>query len=278
MKRILLISLLLACTVGIASAYGVNLSCPSSVQAGMPIKCSFDSDFPPGTSFDLVLYQDQYTATEIKDQPMTIQANQNTQYFVTDTTGLPGGNYKLEVQFNGNEQPALRTGSSTLQLITIIDRSGDIDITSPASQNLDEALMITGDVQNEGNGGVQIAVSGPNGAVFCPQWIQTKSDLRTGAGVFTQQVTVNTGGTYKVDFSDSNGFIGEKVFTVVAPATGPTTVATSTTPTVVRTTRPVTTLPTPWPTTTSQSPLPSMIPVVALSCAGILAVMTKSRK
>ena len=75
MKRILLISLLLLCTVGVASAYGVNLSCPSSVQAGMPIKCSFDSDFPTGTSFDLVLYQTQYTATEIKDQPMTIQAN-----------------------------------------------------------------------------------------------------------------------------------------------------------------------------------------------------------
>ena len=278
MKRILLISLLLIGIVGAVSAYGVNLSCPSTVQAGMPIKCSFDSDFPPGTSFDLVLYQTQYTATEIKDQPMTIQANQNTQYFVTDTTGLPGGNYKLEVQFNGNEQPALRTGSSTLQLITIIDRSGDIEITSPLSQNLDEALMITGDIQNEGNGGVQIAVSGPNGAVFGPQWIQTKSDIRNSAGDFTQQVTVNTAGNYKVDFSDSNGFIGEKVFTVVSSSTVPTAVATSTTAAVVRTTRPVMTLPTPWPTTTPQSPLPSMIPVTALACAGILAVMSKCRK
>jgi hypothetical protein len=278
MKRILLISLLLLFTVGVASAYGVNLSCPSSVQAGMPIKCSFDSDFPTGTSFDLVLYQTQYTATEIKDQPMTIQSNKNTQYFVTDTTGLPGGNYKLEVQFSGNEQPALRSGSITLQLITIIDRSGDIEITSPLSQNLDEALMITGDIKNEGNGGVQIEVSGPNGAVFGPQWIQTKSDLRTGAGVFTRQVTVNSGGNYKVDFSDTNGFIGEKVFTVVSSATAPTAVATSTTAAVVRTTHPVTTLPTPWPTATPQSPLPSLFPVVALSCAGILAGMTKSRK
>ena len=87
--------------------------------------------------------------------------------------------------------------------------------------------MITGDIQNEGNGGVQIEVSGPNGAVFGPQWIQTKSDVRTGAGDFTQQVTVTTVGNYKVDFSDSNGFIGEKVFTVVSSATAPTAVATS---------------------------------------------------
>ena len=249
---------------------------PVQCAGRIPIKCSLDSDFPAGTTFDLVLYQSQYTATEIKDQPVTIQANQNTQYFVTDTTGLPGGNYKLEVQFNGPEQPQLRTGSITLQLITIVDRSGDIDITSPMSQNLDEALRIEGDIKKGGNDGVQIEVSGPDGDVFGPQWIQTKSDLRTGAGVFTQQVTVNTGGDYKVDFSDSNGFIGEKVFTVVAPTTAPTAVTTGAAA-VVRTTRPVTTLPTPWPTTTPQSPLPVIVPICALACAGILAVMTMSR-
>jgi hypothetical protein len=276
MKRILLIALLLVCTVGTASAYGLNLSCPSSVQAGVPIKCSLESDFPAGSTFDLVLYQTQYTATEIKDQPVTIQANHNTQYFVTDTTGLPGGTYKVEIQFNGPQEPQLRSGSVTLQLITIVDRSGDIDITSPVSQDLSEALRIEGDIKDGGNNGVQIEVSGPDGDIFGPQWIQTKSDLRTGAGVFTQQVTVNSGGDYKVDFSDSNGFIGEKVFTVVAPTTAPTAAATGTAA-VVRTTRPATTLPTPWPTTTAQSPLPTLVTICALACAGILAVMKMSR-
>jgi len=276
MKRILLIALLLLCTVGTVSAYGLYLKCPDSVQAGVPLKCSLDSDFPAGTTFNLVLYQTQYTATEIKKQPVTIQKDQNTQYLIIDTQGLPGGNYKVEVQYIGADEPRLRSDSVTLQLINIIDRSSDIEITAPVSQNLEDALRIEGDIRKGGNDGVEIEVSGPDGRIFGPQWIQTRSDLRTGAGVFTQKVNVNSGGDYKVDFSDSNGFIGEKVFTVVAPTTATTVVPTGTVA-VVKTTRPVTTAPTPWPTTTPASPLSSLLPVGALVFAGMMAVMTAGR-
>lgn len=276
MKKILLIALLLICTVGTASAYGLYLKCPDSVQAGVPIKCSLDSDFPAGTTFNLVLYQTQYTATQIKSQPVTIQSDHNTQYLVIDTQGLPGGNYKVEVQYTGADEPRLRSDSMTLQLITINDRSGSIEITAPVSQDLADALRIEGDIVKGGNDGVQIEVSGPDGRIYGPQWIATKSDIRTGAGVFTQKVTVSSGGDYKVDFSDANGFIGEKVFTVVAPTTAPTAAATSAA-TVVRTTRPVTTMPTPWPTTTPASPLSSLVPVGALVCAGILAAAAGTR-
>ncbi|MGA2918602.1 hypothetical protein [Methanoregula sp.] len=274
MKRILIIALLLICTAGTASAYNVYLKCPDSVQAGAPLKCSLDSNFPAGTTFNLVLYQSQYTATQIKNQPVTIQADHNTQYLVVDTTGLPGGQYKLEVQFTSIVSPS--SDSTTLQLITIVDRSGNIEITSPVSQDLDEALRVEGDILHAGNGGVQIEVTGPDGEVFPATWIQTQADIRNGAGVFTKKVPVTSGGDYKVDFSDSNGFIGEKVFTVVAPTTAPTAVVTGTAA-VVRTTRPVTTVPTPWPVTTTQSPLPSLIPIDALLCAGMMAVMTGSR-
>jgi hypothetical protein len=277
MKRILFIALLLLCTVGTVSAYGLYLKCPDSVQAGAPLKCTLDSDFPPGTTFNLVLYQTEYTATQIKKQPVTIQADQNTQYLVIDTQGLPGGNYKVEVQFTGSDEPRLRSDSTTLQLLTIIDRSGDIEITSPVSQNLDDALRIEGDIVKGGNNGVEIEVSGPDGRIFGPQWIQTKSDLRTSAGVFTQKVNVNSGGDYKVDFSDANGYIGEKVFTVVTPTTAPTASAT-TSATIVRTTRPITTAPTPWPTATPASPVSPLVPVSALTCAGIFAVMSRTRK
>jgi hypothetical protein len=280
MKRILLIALLLLCTVGSASAYGVYLSCNSSIQVGAPLKCSLDSDYPPGTTFNVVLYQTQYTATQIQSQPITVQADHSTQYFVADTTGLPGGNYKVEVQFTGpTDQSEARSDSITLQLVTLVDRSGQIELSSPLSQNLDEALMITGDIQQEGNNGVQIEVIGPDGTVFGPQWIQTQSDIRTGAGDFTQTVHVNSGGNYKVDFTDANGFIGEKMVTVVAPSA--TTVPIPTyTAAVVKPTFTVPTVPTPWPTTTPQSPLPSVIPVAALACAGIMAVMGigRSRK
>ncbi len=107
MKRILLIALFLICTVGTVSAYGLYLSCPASVQAGVPLKCSIDSDFKAGTTFDLVLYQSSYTATEIRDQPITIQSDHNTQYVVFDTQGLPGGTYKAEINHPGIEDDRL---------------------------------------------------------------------------------------------------------------------------------------------------------------------------
>ena len=56
MKRILLIALCLACIVGTASAYGLYLDCPESIQVGLPLKCSIDSNLPAGNTFDLVLY------------------------------------------------------------------------------------------------------------------------------------------------------------------------------------------------------------------------------
>ena len=276
MKKILLIALLLLCIVGTASAYNIYLKCPESVPAGTPIKCTLDSSFPAGTTFNLALYRSEYTATKIQSQAVTVQADHNTQYLVIDTTGLPGGQYKVELQYTSDITPS--SDSNSLQLITIVDRSANIEITSPVSQNIDDALRIEGDIVKGGNDGVEIEVSGPDGRIFGPQWIQTKSDLRTGAGVFTQKVSVNSGGEYKVDFTDAKGYIGEKAFTVVTPTTAPTAVATSTIA-VVKTTRPVTTAPTPWPTTTPTSPVSPLVPVSALACAGMLAVVAlRSRK
>ena len=93
---LLLLSLFLA---GSASAYGIYLNCsPLTIPVGQTIKCSVDSNFPAGTSFNLVFYQSQYTSTLIDSQAMTTQPNQLTQYTLFDTTGLPGGQYKVEIQ------------------------------------------------------------------------------------------------------------------------------------------------------------------------------------
>ena len=272
MKRILLIALFLMCTVGTASAYGLYMTCPDSVQAGVPLKCSIDSDFPAGTTFNLVLYQSAYTATQIRKQSVTIQDTHNTQYVVFDTQGLPGGTYKAEIQFNGADEPRLRSDSKTLQLITIIDRSGDIEITSPVTQDLQDALRIEGNIKNGGNNGIEIEVSGPDGRIFGPQWIQTKADIRNNAGVFTQKVDAASGGDYTVDFSDTKGFVGEKTFTVVAPTTQPTAVATTAATAVKTPSRIATTVPTPWPTT-AQSPLSPFTVLCGLACAGMLVVL-----
>ncbi|MDP3563974.1 MAG: hypothetical protein Q8R70_05745, partial [Methanoregula sp.] len=270
MKRIILIALCLGCITGTASAYGLYLSCPESIQSGLPLKCSIDADFPAGTSFNIVFYQTQYTSTEVSRQPITIQDNKLTQYKLLDTKGLPGGNYKVEVQYMGADEPRLRSDSKTMQMIKIIDRSSDITITSPMTQNPDEALRIEGSIYKLGNEGVKIEVRGPDGAVAFDNWIGTKESMQSGAGVFTKQVTVIGTGDYDVMFTDAKGYIGTKTFRVVGPAT-PAITSVPTTAAVVKTTKAPTTAPTPWPTAT-QSPMSPITSLISVAGAGLVAI------
>ena len=274
MKRIILIAVCLMGIMGTASAYQLYLSCPESVQVGIPLKCSVDSNFPAGTTFDVALYQSGYTATSISRISVTVQENHATLYQLFDTKGLPGGQYKVEVQFNGLEEGKLSSDSVTSQLPRILDRSADITITSPVSQTIDEALRIEGSILKLGNDGVNLEVRGPDGVVFGPQFIGTRLDLRTGAGMFTQKVTVNGPGEYDVYFKDSDGYIGVKTFNVIAPVTSsPTTVPKTT----VITSRATTVPPTPLPTTT-QSP-GSLLPVgAAVAVIGLLAMFRTGKR
>src|SRR5512137_2218522 len=267
MKRILLIVLFLLCIAGTASAYQFYLSCPESVQVGLPLKCSIDSNLPAGTTFDLAFYQSGYTATPISKQSVTIQDSHATQYKLFDTKGLPGGQYKLEARFRGDDESSLSSDSKTLQLPMLIDRSGEITITSPMTQNMDEALRIEGYIEKIGSDGVEIAVRGPDGVIFGPQWIGTKINMQSGAGVFTQHVAVTVPGDYDVTFSDSKGYIGVKTFTVSAPVTTTSTTIPATTR--VTTTRPPTTVPTPLPT---KSPLSYVTVIAALGIIGMLSI------
>jgi hypothetical protein len=273
MKKIILIALCMMCIVGTASAYQLYLSCPESVQVGVPLKCSIDSNFPAGTTFNVVMYQSGYTATPVKSQSVTIQENHPTQYSILDTKGLPGGQYKVEIQFIGPDEGRLSSDSVTLQLPVLIDRSGDITITSPMTQMINDALRIEGYITKLGNDGVQIEVRGPDGSsIFGPQWIGTTEQVQSGAGQFTQKVIVIKPGEYDVYFKDVKGYIGVKTFTVTAPTTVPTQVRTTT----AVTTRPTTTVPTPLPTT--KSPL-SLLPIgAALTVVGLVSVILHKRR
>lgn len=273
MKQILLIAVCLVSIVGTVSAYGLYLDCPQSVQAGLPLKCSIDSDLPAGNTFDLVMYRSQYTATELSRQSVTIQENKNTQYRLFDTTGLPGGMYKIEIQFKGPRgEEDLRSDSVTTQIVQIIDRSSEITITSPITQTPEEALRIEGDIYKKGNEGVQIEVRGPDGRIFGPQYIGTETDVRNDAGMFRYRVPVISPGMYDVIFTDPKGYIGTKTFTVAEP---PTTVMTTIPTTIPATT--LTTVPTTLPTTT-QSPLPLPLILGAVVAAGLLAAATVRRR
>jgi hypothetical protein len=274
MKRIMLIALFLMCITGTASAYGLYVNCTESVQVGLPVKCSIDSDFPPGRSFDIVFYQTQNTATEVSRQSFTVQDNKITQYKFLDTKGLPAGNYKVEVQYTGPDEPQLRSDSITLQFVKLIDRSNEITITSPMTQTPDGALRIEGSINKLGNGGVKIGVTGPDGVVF-DNWIGTKASMQSGDGVFTKLVTVTGPGDYVVTFTDSNGFIGMKTFKVSAPATQAIT-AISTTTAVIKTTKVLTTVPTPWPTAT-KSPISPITAFVGIAGAGLVSIFVMKR-
>ena len=279
MKRIILLALCLMCIAGTASAYQLYLKCPSDkdssaaqseIQAGLPLKCSIDSNFPAGTTFNLAFYQSGYTSTLISKQVVTIQANHNTQYKIFDTQGVPGGTYKIEIQFIGADEPRISSDSVTTQLVKLLDRSGDIEITSPLTQTPDEALRIEGAISHAGTDGVQIEVRGPDGRIFGPQWIGTTNDMKSGAGKFTKKVTVNGPGTYDVDFTDANSYIGKVTFTVENKATPAQTTVPATTA-VVRTTKPVTTAPTPWPTATQSMASPLTV-LCAAGIAGLFVV------
>lgn len=253
-----------------------NLTCPESVQVGLPIKCSIDSDFPPGTSFDIVFYQTQYTATELSRESVVIQDNKLTQYKFLDTKGYPGGNYKVEVQYTSKGEASLRTGSKTLQLVKLIDRSGELTITSPLTQDPEEALRIEGSIKKLGNDGVKIEVRDPEGGVVFDNWIGSKLSVQSGDGVFTKLVTVTGPGEYDVAFTDAKGYIGTVTFNVAAPATQViTTVPTITA--VVKTTKALTTVPTPWPTAT-QSPLSPITALVGIAGAGLVAIYVMKRR
>ncbi|MGD0534010.1 hypothetical protein [Methanoregula sp.] len=267
---LLLSSLIL---VGSASAYGMYLNCsPTSIPVGQTLKCAVDSDFPPGTSFNLVFYQSQYTSTEIDRQAMTIQTDQSTQYALFDTTGLKGGQYKVEIQFNGVE-PSMRSDSVSSLLITLTDRSNELTITSPTTQNLAGALLIAGSLKKGGNAGIQIQVDGESaGRVYGPRYIGTVNNLQSGDGFFSQTISVTQPDDYKVYFSDANGAIATITFHVVAPTTVTTVVPTVTTIKKVTTVKTATFTPIPTPT---KSSMPAVVVIGALGIAMLVAVRIK---
>ena len=274
MKRIILVAICLLCIVGSASANQLYLRCPESVLIGLPLNCSVDSNFPVGTPFEIVFYQSSaYTSTPLSRRNITIQENHATIYQSFDTKGLSGGQYKVEALLSRTDDEKLSTDSMTWQLPKLIDRSGDITITSPLSQTFNEALRIEGAITKAGDKGVEVEVRGLDGVVFGPQWIDTKLRIQDGAGEFTQHVNITHPGDYDVTFIDAKGYLGVKTFKVVLAATPvQTTVPTTTVPP-----RPPTTAPVSSPTTT-QSPLSPLTIIAVLSIIGLASVIiNKSR-
>ena len=159
----------------------------------------------------------------------------------------------------------------TSQIVMLTDRSGDLTITSSTTQDLADALVVSGTLKNGGSNGIQIQVDGASaGRVFGPQYIPTTNNIQNGDGSFSQTVAVTQPDDYTVKFSDANGIITSVVFHVTAPTTA-TTVPTITTPVQTPFTPKVTYTPILKPTTT-KSPLPIVLVIGALGIGVLLAV------
>src|SRR5208337_4258310 len=121
-------------------------------------------------------------------------------------TDLKAGTYKVEVPANGLGD------SVTMRQIQLVDRSDDLDLASPATQNFTGNLYVAGTIKGEINSGVQIVVTGPdNQVLYGPQYVNTNNE-----GDFSTDIPIPEPGEYDVSFTDSKGLIGTRTLSVTA--------------------------------------------------------------
>lgn len=205
MKKIVLLALGLCLLVSGVPAYQVFISAPETLTIGMPLVVNGTTTFGIGTPIDVVLYQQVTTSTEVKRKIAYVQAD-NTFRVIFDTTYLPTGTYKVEV-------PTVGTGDSVnMRQVQFIDRSDEIVLSSQTTQVLSRKLSVTGKITGDINSGVQVAVIGPdNGVIFGPSYVTTDN-----LGGFSMEVPVSQTGDYEMTFTDSHGYIGSRVITIIS--------------------------------------------------------------
>lgn len=208
MKKIVLLVMGLLFLPVISVAYQVNIDAPETLSAGKPLVVTGVTTFPPGMSVDIVLYYQLTTTTEIKRQVVGIKPDK-TFKVVFDTTGLTPGTYKVEVPVDGMGD------SVTMRLVRIVDRSDEIRIESPLSQEFTGTLLIAGTIEGDENSGVQVEIIGPDkSVVFGPRFVNTDN-----RGSFSTSVPIQVPGEYEVSFTDAKGFIGTRSITAASPKT-----------------------------------------------------------
>jgi hypothetical protein len=209
MKKIVLLLIGLLFLPHMAVAYQVNIDAPDTLTVGKPLVVTGTTTFGIGTPIDVVLYYQLTTTTEVKRLIAYIQPDK-TFKAVFDTTGLKTGTYKVEVPTSGMGSSAV-----TSRVVELVDRSDAIHVASPLLQPFTGTLYVAGTISGVKNSGVQIEVVGPgNQVIFGPRYVNTNSQ-----GDFSVDVPITNTGDYEVSFTDANGYVGVKTFTVtVNPA------------------------------------------------------------
>lgn len=251
MKRIALLVLLSLLLVSAASAYYVSLQVPEQVNAGETITLTIENNVQPGFTTDVILYKISLTKRELARKTITFQGQTLVTTF--STVGFENGNYQIEILDPTKE--AFGGSSTTWKQFEVINRSGDLTLTSPTRQDFDGTLDLTGTVKDVETRGVEVTVESVNAVVFGPEYIMTNSN-----DAFAEEIPIDDAGTYRVTFADHKGFIST-VSVVVAPIATPTPEPTTAVPTTTVTTAPPTTV----PTTAPQSPMPLALVLLAIA-------------
>jgi len=222
MKKIVLAIMGLLFLSGSVSAYQVNIDVPDTLTVGKPLIVNGTTTFGIGTPIDVDLYFQLTTSTQVDHQTVYVQSDR-TFRVIFETTDLKKGLYKVEVPVTGQRD------AYTMRLVNLVDRSDEISLTSPLQQPYSGKLYIAGSLSMDKNSGVQIAVyDSDNNPVFGPQYVNTNY-----LGMFSADVPISQPGDYEVYFTDSSGYIGSRLMSVVGGAT------VTTVPTRVATTLPV---------------------------------------
>ncbi len=262
MKKISLFILFISLLVVGVQGYVVNIDCPAEVQAGAPLVVTGDTTFPVGTQMDVVFYKVQSTTPAELERKIVVVDESKVFIVSFNTNGLLAGQYKVELQFPANPGTTVSSGSTTVKILTIVDRSGEIHLDVPKDQEMKDALLIEGYIPNLGVSTINIKITGPKGFVVPPLDIRTTVLPGKTDGIFSKKVSVTDSGNYYVSFSDPKGYIGTIKFSVYE------TEVTSVT-TVAETTVPVSETPSP------KAPLPGVVLVTGLLAAGAIAVMRR---
>jgi len=214
------------------SGYILTIDAPEKVQAGVPLLVTGSTTFPAGTEFDIILYRLVQPVPEKIDQRIVIVDETKTFSESFGTLGLESGQYKVEVSFPSDRGTSLGSGSTTLKIFTIIDRSDEIFLTVPTEQFVGEALVVKGYIPDIGVATINMKITGPSGFSAPALNIRTTTMPGRTDGQFLRTVNVTEPGNYYVTFSDASGYMATIKFTVVRP---PTLTQTTSTPTEVAT-------------------------------------------
>jgi len=208
MKKILIFAIFCLLLIGVVSAYEIRIDAPQTLKLGEIIVVNGTTNLPAGISFEIKLTRSEYTSEVKATRQVTVQGDKN---FTVEfpTTGYTRGIYKVEILPTGEFR--YLGNSITMRVVTLVDRSDEVRMTSSPRQYLNGELQVAGYANNIRNDGIEMEVDNPDGSLlFGPSFVPTNIE-----GAFSKDFKIEKTGIYQVKISDRKGFIGNYNITVL---------------------------------------------------------------